>query len=655
MTFTEIKFKMKRLIEQLNQATIAYNNGSPLMTDEEWDNKYFELVQLEKKYKIILPNSPSQHIIYDFEEVPALEKIEHNHLMLSLDKTKEIKEIENFTKDKKWIAMPKMDGLTCSLTYKNGKLFSAETRGNGIIGENILHNAKIIPSIPQNINWKDEITIDGEIICTYKNFKRYKDTYKNPRNFAAGSIRLLNSEECFNRKLTFVVWDIVKGSQFEYLSQNLTWINFLGFTTVFYLLNSDYYTIEQTIEDIKESSASSSYPIDGVVFKYDNIKEYNSMGRTDHHFKGGLAYKFYDELYDTKLQNIEWTLGRTGVLTPVAIFDPIDIDGSIVKRASLHNVSIMNELFHNNIPWVGQKIQVYKSNQIIPQVSSVKQEAIKDDVEYQFLPPPVICPYCGAPTKIKKDNDSEILWCSNSACSGQLINRLNHFCGKKGLDIKGLSKKTLEKLIDWGWIDSIKDIFTLEKYQKNWINQTGFGETSVNNILNAINKAKNCHSEKYLCAIGIPTIGKTASLALMKVFHNYHEYRKAINLTDSRLYEIAGIGEIMLNYMFNFNYDEFDFIMDNYIHEIEYQEKEEKENFAITGKHFCITGKLKHFKNRNEIKEKIESYGGKVTGSVSSKTNYLINNDKESNSNKNKEAKKLNIPIISEDDFLTMI
>ena len=364
----EQRQKMIHLICKLNQATVAYDEGHPLISDKEWDNMYFELSNLEKETGEVLPNSPVHSIF--FETISELKKVEHNHPMLSLNKTKDLKVVESFLKRHDWIAMAKMDGLTCSLKYIDGKLVSAETRGNGIIGEDITHNAMVIPSIPKSINYdKSELIIDGEIICTYKDFEPFAKEYKNPRNFASGSIRLLNSEECFKRNLTFVAWDVIKGGKYEYLSNNLSNLRTYGFEIVPMFINDkgNNTPLEDYINSIKQMSELMSYPIDGVVFKYDTIKEYNDAGRTDHHFKGGLAYKFYDETYDTKLRNIEWTMGRTGQLTPVAIFEPVKIKGSIVSKASLHNISIMKQTLGEK-PYIGQKIKVAKMNEIIPQI-----------------------------------------------------------------------------------------------------------------------------------------------------------------------------------------------------------------------------------------------------------------------------------------------
>lgn len=645
--------KIRLLINKLNEAAYAYDEGKPFISDEEYDKMWFELKQLQEETGIIYNDSPVSYIPY--QVVSELKKVEHNHPMLSLDKTKDLTVIKSFLKGHDWVIMAKMDGLTCSLRYIDGKLVSAETRGNGLVGEDIAHNAMVIPSIPKTIPYKEEVIIDGEIICTYKDFEQFKDTYKNPRNFAAGSIRLLDSKECAKRNLTFIAWDVIKGGHYDYLSNNLSVIATWDFKIVPMYINDpkDGDDIEDYINSMKTTAKRLSYPIDGVVFKYDTIKEYNEAGRTDHHFKGGIAYKFYDETYDTKLRNIEWTMGRMGVLTPVAIYNDVNIEGTICNRASLHNLSIMNNLFHNTTPYVGQNIKVFKSNLIIPQIYSTEEYEIKDGVEYQFLSPPIICPYCGELTKVKQDNESQVLYCSNLNCEGKLINRLDHFCGKKGLDIKGLSKATLQRLINWEWVNSISDIFKLHIHQSEWMKKSGFGQASVNKIINAIEEAKNCTFDKYLCALGIPLIGKVASKALMYTFNDYKTFRKAIEEKNDKLYEIAGIGEVMIKTLLNYDYTEADKIFNKYINE--QAAAPSTDNAVLKNKVFCITGKIKNWKNRSELKTFIESNGGKVTESVTSKTSYLINNDTSSKTSKNLTAIKLHVPIINEDEFLTLV
>ena len=367
--------EIRKLIDELNYYTKLYDEGKPEISDKEWDDKYFLLQKMEQKTGIYYEDSPTQRVNY--QVVNKLNKVEHSHPMLSLDKTKSIDEVKSFLGNKHHIAMAKMDGLTCSLTYENGRLIAAETRGNGIIGEDILHNALQIKSIPKRIEYTNKLVVDGEVICTYEDFENFKDEYKNPRNFASGSIRLLNSEESANRHLTFIAWDVIEGfKDNDFLSTRLKELGELGFTYVpfFYDNSIEDNRVEHAIDEIKIFCNKIGYPIDGIVFKYDKVSEYLAAGRTDHHFKGGIAYKFYDDEYETKLIDIEWTMGRTGQLTPVAVYEDIDIDGTICNRASLHNLSIMENLLGK--PYVGQKIWVIKSNQIIPQI--IKAEKISE-------------------------------------------------------------------------------------------------------------------------------------------------------------------------------------------------------------------------------------------------------------------------------------
>ncbi len=648
--------KIRFLVRYLNECTKAYDEGNPKITDEEWDNKYFELQELEKETGLILSNSPTQSISY--EVVNTLSKVEHNHKMLSLEKTKSPDEVSSFIGSKNFLAMCKMDGLTCSLTYRNGELVSAETRGNGLIGEDILHNAKTLPSIPLKIPYTNELTIDGEIICTYTDFNKFSNEYKNPRNFAAGSIRLLDSKECATRKLTFVAWDIITPMYFddgiEYrFDQKLNYLIPFGFTVVPYIAQNGNFVsnYETLIEEIQTTAKSKGYPIDGVVFKFNDCAYSRSLGETTHHFKNALAYKFYDETYPTYLLDIEWTMGRTGVLTPVAVFEPIDIDGSTVERASLHNIKIMEELLGD--PFEGQKIEVFKANMIIPQIYSA--EKMSEDFlhypEVPFIDIPEVCPVCGGQVIQRINVDSTFLVCTNPSCEGKLINRLDHFCGKKGLDMKGISKATLEKLIDWGWVEDFTSIFELSTHKDEWIKKPGFGVKSVEKALSAINTGANCELYQFIAALGIPLIGSTASKELTKRFKTWEEFIEAVE-SGFAFYTLPNFGSEMHNSIINFNYAEARLLADHYINFNVSEVTSTPNGESLIGKTFVITGKLTHFKNRDEIKARIESLGGKVTGSVSKNTHYLINNDINSTSSKNMTAKSFGIPILSESEFI---
>ena len=645
---TKSEEKIRQLIDLLNSTTALYDSGHTILTDEEWDEKYFELQKLEKETGIIFKDSPTQQINYS--TVTALKKIEHNHPMLSLDKTKDLAEIKAFLSKKDFIAMAKMDGLTCSLTYENGKLVRAETRGNGTIGEDILHNAEVIPSIPKRINYKDQVIIDGEIICTYSDFETFSTEYKNPRNFASGSIRLLNSKECEKRKLKFIVWDIIK--PFNNISNEiivqLAKAKTLGFTICPFDFDDE---IENLVEKIKKECQELSYPIDGIVFKFRDLSLREKLGYTSHHFKNAIAYKFYDETYETRLKRISWTMGRTGVLTPVAVFDPIDMDGSIVERASLHNVSVMREIL-GDCAYVGEHLQVYKANMIIPQIASAGPH-----YDYGYVvshggvsanDSPEYCPICCGIVSYKDNNGVVTLECDNPYCEGKILNRLEHFASKKGLDIKGLSLATFEKLLDWKWIESLIDIFKLKEHREEWISKPGFGVASVDKILNSIEESKNTTLDAFIASLGIPLIGNTVSKELIKYFKTYDEFRDAVNDDTYHFSTIDGFGPEMDNELKYFDYSEADEIY----HLLNIKIPEEKEeNLKLKDLTFVITGKLRKYKNRAELVDVISQAGGKVASSVSGKTNYLINNDITSNSSKNLTAKKLGVKIITEEDF----
>ena len=633
-----IKEEIDILVNNLNYFTNCYDMGKSEISDEEWDDMYFDLYELEKKTGYINPDSPTQKIHY--QTVSALKKVKHNHPMLSLAKTKDENEIESFIGDKECICMAKMDGLTCSLLYENGRLIRAETRGNGEEGEDITHNAMVIPSIPKKINYKDELIVDGEVICGYKTFEKFKGEYKNPRNFAAGAIRRLNSKECEEAGLTFIAWDIINSS-YKTFGFKMQCLQDLGFIVV----PGD--TIKTDFNDTKIQIINwckdEGYPIDGLVIKYNDTKYYDSLGSTAHHPVGAIAFKFYDEEYETELLDIEWSMSRTGTLTPVAIFRPIDIDGSTVSRANLSNVSVMWDTL-GHCPDLYQKIWVTKRNQIIPKI----ERAEKNDIPHDHIlingQIPLNCPICGGAVKTVSDFDSITVVCTDTSCPGKLVNIIDHYCDRvKGLDIRGLSKKTIEQLIDWKWIESPLDLYYLKGHRDEWINKPGFGVTSVTKILDAIEKSKTCKLENYISALGIPLIGLTIAKEIVKYYETWNDFREAIGGRWSDLY---GFGTGIENSLNKYDYAMADRIAEmlNFI----IPEEDSKEQ-TVKGMNFCITGKLS--KKRDDIKADIEACGGKVTSSVSSKTNYLVCNDKNSTTGKSAEAKRLNIPVISEEEL----
>lgn len=644
MTIVE---EMTKIVDTLNEWTDAYDKGLPIVTDKEWDTLYFKLKELEKKHNLILNNSPTNKVHYEIKT--ELKKVKHNHNMLSLDKTKDWEEYINYfaaLDPIKYVCnMLKMDGLTCSLRYLNGKLVSAETRGNGEVGEDILHNAKTIKSIPQEIDYLDELIIDGEVICTYSDFEKFSDLYKNPRNFASGSIRLLDANECNKRHLTFVAWNVIKGFDDDnsFISR-LEKIRNLGFVCVPYTMSLDQDAKDYLIDIAQQLS----YPIDGLVARFDDIAYGNSLGETGHHARAAFAFKFYDETYDTVLTGIEWTMGRTGILTPVAIFEPLDIDGSVVSRASLHNLSVMEDLLGR--PYWRQPIKIFKANMIIPQVeSAIKRNAVEFKAEEEFITPG-ICPICGEETQIvESDSGVKVLICTNPQCQGKLINIVDHFAGKKGLDIKGLSKSTFGKLIDWGWINNIEDIFALKEHRNEWIKKDGFGVKSVDNILSTIEEARTCDLGDFITSIGIPLIGKRYAKIVAEKEKTWEQFISDVE-SNYKFYTWDGFGPEMNEAILSYDYTLAKHMVESGIITFKEAPKEEKTK-TLSGLKVVITGKLALYKNRNELKDKIESLGGQVIGSVSKNTSVLINNDVNSTSSKNAAAKKLGIPILSEEEF----
>mgnify|MGYP001740652562 FL=1 len=617
-------------IEKLNNYTKYYDAGIPLISDEEWDNLYFEISKYEEETGFISENSPTSSISY--QVVNKLEKVTHSHPMLSLSKTKSIEDLKSFSNDET-ILMAKMDGLTCSLTYKKGVLTLAETRGNGIIGENVTHNAMVIDSIPKRLDTFDDLTVDGEIICDYESFEEFSNEFKNPRNFASGSIRLLDSEECSKRRLSFVAWDLIN-SEFNTLEENLNYLDILGFITV----PRKIFEHDSDVELLKEECKFLDYPIDGLVLKINDIEAYKSLGSNDHHPLGGIAFKFYDELYDTELEDIIWSTTKTGIITPIAKFKPVEIDGTSVSKASLHNLSIMKDILGR--PYTGQKIRVFKANMIIPQVASAEKREV-GNIEI-----PKHCPSCGEELVIEKLYNTEVLKCNNTNCPSKILYKLNHFIGKNGLDIDSLSVKTLEKLIELGWLSSLSDIFMLKNHRDEWVELDGFKEHSVDKILNQI--PEEIELWKILASLGIPDVNKSMAKKIVEYFNTEEECINAL-LNQDDFSKINGIGKVLADNIKQFDYTEFKDILKY----ASIKKKKSTEEGTLNNLNFCITGSLKYFKNRDELVKVIEDNGGKITG-VSKKLNYLINNDSTSTSSKNKKANELNIPIITEEEFLNL-
>lgn len=640
-----VEEQMTDLIAELNEATVHYEAGTPIMTDEEWDNMYFQLKELEKESGIQLPSSPTYSII---TSVTSLEKVKHSHPMLSCDKTKNLNEILTFCERNTAVATLKLDGLSCSLTYQYGKLVRAETRGNGEIGEDVTHNAQFIKYLPLTIaNTSEEFVVDGEVIVRVKDFEAYSENYSNPRALAVGGLRLLSSNESKKIPLMFVAWKLISGDFTSYVDE-LKYLDSLGFATVEFtqigIKELDEEKLDRIIECLANCAVIYQYPIDGIVFRYNDLEYGESLGATGHHRRDMLAYKFYDEEYETKLLDIDWTMSKAGILTPVAIFDPVEIDGTRVERANMHNLNIIRQLF-NGTPSKGQTIYVAKMNQIIPQITRVEE---LEDKSISLIPPSE-CPVCGTPTE---ENSSGQLCCPNPHCEGKITYRFDYYCSKKGMDIKGLSIATLDKLVSWGWLNEFADIYRLKDHRDEWIKKDGWGAASVDKILNAIEDSRETTLMKFIAALGIPFIGPQTAKMVCEGLADYESFK---NQPIGALTYIKGISLSKAAAIRNFNYDWADEAV-KYLRftSAPKQEVEVEANESIAGKTFVITGRLNTFKNRDELVEKITSLGGKVSSSVTSKTDYLINNDVNSTSSKNKAAQLRNIPIISEEDFINL-
>lgn len=655
--------EMKALVEKLNQYRDAYyNNAESIVTDHQYDDLCDQLEKMEKETGVILSNSPVHSVGYEVKS--KLEKIEHSHLMMSLDKTKDVNILRKFIGDKDSLLMCKMDGLTILLTYEDGELIQAETRGNGVTGEIITHNAKAFENIPMHINQKGHVEIEGEAIITYTDFekinnliKHEEDRYKNPRNLASGSVRQLDSKIAAKRHVRFIVWKVPAGmDELPLMSARFEKARELGFDIVPYIrVYKENQNLEELINLLKEKAAYLSYPIDGLVAAYNDIAYGLSLGVTDKYPRHSLAYKFYDDEFETVLTDIEWTMGKSGQLTPTAVFEPVDIDGTSVSRASLHNVSIFKRFYLHK----GDTVAVYKANQIIPQISRNMTRGYNTGEKFII---PKICPICGEPVSVVKENDSEVLMCMNAGCKGKLLGELNAFVGKKAHDINGLSEATLSLMIQRGLIESSIDLYHLKEKKEQLAYLPKMGAKKIGNLLKAIEDSRNTTLEKFIVGLNIPLIGSRAAKDIAK-----HEKTrtKELNLTKpintfivdaAENYDfthIEGLGVERNNSIHNYFGENYDYVcalasqftfQDDIVENI-------TENTSLSGKKFCITGKLHIFANRDELVADIESKGGKVVSGVTKATDYLITNDKNSGSSKNKKASELNIPIISEEEY----
>lgn len=662
MLLDKIK-RLKELTEQLNHYRDSYYNDSEsLISDKQYDDLYDELQALEQETGIIMSNSPTKTVGYEVKS--KLEKVKHSHPMLSLNKTKSIDELKKFANNRDCLLMCKMDGLTVLLTYENGELIQAETRGNGEEGEIITHNAKVFENIPVHIDYTGHLEVEGEAIIVYDDFEKINsklpenEKYKNPRNLVSGSVRQLDSNIAAQRHIKFIAWKVPYVIKEKYAIKTMvdrfSLIEELGFETVPQVIIKSWEEhYDEYIKILKEIAQEKGFPIDGLVMTYNDISYGESLGMTGHHPKHSLAFKFYDDIYPTELLDVEFTMGKTGVLTPTAIFKPVEIDGTVVERASLHNISIMEEL---GITRKGQTVNVYKSNQIIPQIDSVEDDDIEITDDNMIIPVET-CPICGADTKIIQENNSKVLICANDNCKGKLLGKLVNFCSKNAINIEGMSEATLQFLIDKGWVKSFQDIYKLDYYRENWKEYDGFGDKSVDKLLDAIENSRKTTLDRFIYSLSIPLIGRSTSKDISKYCNNsIDEFAFIMENTSLEFASIDGVGisaTTSLDDWWNTNRDIFYELAEEFV----FSNKKENDNISVdlSGKIFVITGSLNHYKNRDELVSIIESMGGKVSGSVSAKTSYLINNDTQSSSSKNQKAKQLNIPIISEEDFINMI
>lgn len=654
--------RIKELVEQLNyHRNLYYNESRTEISDFEFDTLFDELSALEKETGFILASSPTQTVGYEVKS--KLNKVTHNHPMLSLDKTKSIDDVCAFLAFRDGVIMAKMDGLTCSLRYLNGELVSAETRGNGEVGEDILHCAKTIKNLPLKIDLTGEVIVDGEVIITYDDFDKINETlpedqkYKNPRNLASGSIRQLDSSVAAQRNMKFIAWKFVKGYNYNSFYNRLTYLSDLGFEVTPHSrfiakVSTDRDFIGEMIELIKKQCEERKYPIDGCVFGYDDVAYGESLGATGHHLRSQLAFKFYDEVYETKLLDIDWTMGKTGVLTPTAVFEPVEIDGTTVERASLHNVSILTKLDLH----IGDTIEVYKANMIIPQVSrnvsADEREAAGKEPDYIAIPS--TCPVCGGVAKLVRENDTTVLMCTNENCSGKLLGKLAHFVSKKGMNIDGLSERTLELLISTNLINDFIDIYKLSVHRGKLVTLDGMGKKSVENLLNNVEKSRDVKLENFICALGIPNIGLTASKTISNFCKGDYDTFYIFADEEFDWTKLNDFGQVMSDNLNSYFIDNLN-AMDDLAREMNFivPERQKVSENKFTGKTLVVTGKLNHF-TRDSINEKISSLGAKTAGSVSKKTDYLITNEA-SGSSKYKKATELGIPVITEDEFLKMI
>lgn len=645
-------------VRLLNEASEAYyNTGTPVMSDAEFDTKLEELRQWEEETGIVLSNSPTHNV--GAKVLDNIKEVTHKSPMLSLEKCHSVEEIIKFANGHNLVGSVKLDGLTVRLTYKDGDLVLAESRGNGIVGSNVTEHVKQFTNVPLHINKEGNYIIDGEALIKLDDFAKINKNgeYKNSRNLAAGTLSSLDTSVVKDRKLSWYAWEVVEGDNNNSFYKRLLNAQNLGFDVVpcYDIAINEFNQLQMDIDNFINFAEKEYLPQDGVVFKFDDIEYGKSLGNTSHHFRNGIAWKEFNDSVETELLDIEWTMGKTGSLCPTAVFKPVEVEGTLVERASLHNISVMKQTLHG--AWKGQKIGVYKANLIIPQIRWA-EECPRYEVR-TILGAPNRCPYCNDMTKVIKENNSEVLYCTNENCNGRLLGKLTHAVSKNALNIDGLSESTIEKIINLGWLNSIKDIYHLSDHKDEMEVLDGFGKKSVEKLLSSIEKSRNTSLERFLYALSIPLLGKSASATIAdSLNYEFEDFMKVMAMTGAKYFEnISGVGNTLIKSLDNY--------FDKHCTDILILSKEftfdtpksilEETKHNLDGMTFVITGSLGHYPNRDVLKAVIESYGGKVLGSITTKVSYLINNNIDSTSSKNKKAKTLNIPIISEEDFLKMI
>ena len=646
------KARMQELVELLNNASRAYyQEAEEIMSNYEYDQLYDELQELEQELGITLSNSPTVNVGY--EVLSELPKERHESPMLSLDKTKDVEELKRFVGNQKALMSWKMDGLTIVLTYREGRLYKAVTRGNGEVGEVITNNAKVFKNIPLQIAYQGELILRGEAIIGYRDFERINEAiedvdarYKNPRNLCSGSVRQLNNEITAKRNVKFYAFTLVQAENVDFHNSRacqMNWLKEQGFEVVeYHEVTSD--TVEQEVIKFSEKIAENDFPSDGLVLVYDDIAYGQSLGRTSKFPRDSYAFKWADEVRETKLLEIEWSPSRTGLINPVAIFEPVELEGTTVSRASVHNISIMEELELG----IGDTIEVYKANMIIPQIArNLTRSGVKDI--------PAQCPVCQGKTEIRQVSNARALYCTNPECQAKHVKSFALFVSRDALNIEGLSEATLEKFIALGYIKEYADIFHLDRYQEEIQTLDGFGKKSYQNLIASIEKARTTTLPRVIYALGIANIGLANAKMICKEFQ--YDVEAMLQATTEDLSAISGVGEVIARaFVDYFSAERHVKQLRDLLAELDIPKEEAESGKQIfAGVNFVINGSVEHFANRGEVKELIESLGGKVTGSVTSKTNYLINNDVTSTSSKNKKANELGIPIISEEMFLNMI